>query len=69
MAIILFREERLERQAGGAALYVREQVECIKLHLGVIAEQVVSLLERMKGWANIGHTAVGVYCRPPNQEE
>lgn len=45
---------------------MREQLECVELHLGMNAEQVESLLERIKGWDNIGDTVVGVYYRPPN---
>jgi len=32
-------------------------------------EQVESVRVRIKGQANIGDTVVGVYCRPPSQEE
>lgn len=32
---ILFRIDRLVRLGGGVAFYVREQLESIKLHLGV----------------------------------
>jgi len=31
---VLFRKERLGKGSGGVALYVREQLECIELHLG-----------------------------------
>lgn len=39
---IFFREDRSEKQGGGVALHVREQLECIKLYSG-IDEQVESL--------------------------
>jgi len=31
----LFRKDRPVRQGGGIALYMREQLECIELHLGM----------------------------------
>ena len=34
----LFRKDRPTRQGGGVALYVREQLECIELCLGVDEE-------------------------------
>ncbi|GAB0208991.1 hypothetical protein GRJ2_003364800 [Grus japonensis] len=64
---ILFRKDRPARQGGGVVLYVREQLECIELRLGV--DEVESLWVRMKGQANMGDTVVGVYYRPPDQEE
>ncbi|GAB0209615.1 hypothetical protein GRJ2_003427200 [Grus japonensis] len=66
---VLFRKDRTARRGGGVALYVREQLECIKLCLSVDEEQVESLWVRMKGQANMGDTVVGVYYRPPDQEE
>ncbi|GAB0210277.1 hypothetical protein GRJ2_003493500 [Grus japonensis] len=64
-----FRKDRPTRQGGGVALYVREQLECIELRLGVDEEQVESIWVRIKGQANINDTVVGVYYRPPDQEE
>jgi len=52
--------EWVARRCGGVALYVREQLKCIELHIGVNDEKVESLWVRIKGWANIGDTAVGV---------
>jgi len=48
---------------------VREQLECIKLGLGADEEGVESLRVRIKGQAHIGDVIVGVYYRPPDQEE
>lgn len=48
-----------------AAFYVR--VECIKLCLGV--DEEVSRQVTIKGQANMDDTVVGVYFRPPDQEE
>ncbi|GAB0206453.1 hypothetical protein GRJ2_003110900 [Grus japonensis] len=66
---VLFRKDRPARRGGGVALYVREQLECIELRLGVDEERVESLWVRIKGQANMGDTVVGVYYRPPDQEE
>ncbi|GAB0209016.1 hypothetical protein GRJ2_003367300 [Grus japonensis] len=40
---VLFRKDRPARRGGGVALYVREQLECIEIHIGVDEEQVESL--------------------------
>jgi len=48
---------------------VREKLECIDLCLGVDEERVKSLQVRVKGQANMGDMVVGVYYRPPDQEE
>ena len=53
---VLLRKDRPARQGGGVALYVREQLECIKLHLGVNDDGVESLWVRIKGQANMGDT-------------
>ncbi|GAB0209089.1 hypothetical protein GRJ2_003374600 [Grus japonensis] len=66
---VLFRKDRPARRGGGVALYVREQLECIELRVGVDEERVESLWVRMKGQANMGDTVVGDYYRPPDQEE
>ncbi|GAB0202653.1 hypothetical protein GRJ2_002730900 [Grus japonensis] len=66
---VLFRKDRPARRGGGVALYVREQLECIELCLGVDEERVKSLWVRIKGQANMGDTVVGVYYKPPDQEE
>ena len=65
----LFRKDRPTRRGGRVALYVREQLECIELGLGANEEQVESLWVRIKGQAHTGDITVGVYYRPPDQEE
>ena len=65
----LFRKGRPARRGGGVALYVREQLECIELCLGVEGEQVESLWVKNKGQANMGDTVVGICYRPHDQEE
>jgi len=56
-------------RGGGVPLYVREQLECIELGLGADAERVESLWVRIKGQAHTGDITVGVYYRPPDQEQ
>jgi len=48
---------------------VREQLECIELCLGVDEERANSLWVRIKGQAHKRDSAVGLYYRPPDQEE
>lgn len=64
----LLRKDRSERRGGGVTLYVREQLENIKLYPGT-NKQVESLWMRIKGQANMGDTVLGVQYRPPKQEE
>jgi len=65
----LFRKDRPTRRGGGVALYVREQQECIELCLGADEKRVESLWFRIKGQSHMGDDIVGVYYRPPDQEE
>ena len=58
--MVMFFLRKIGQQDSGVALYVREQLKCIELHIGVNDEKVESLWVRIKGWANIGDTAVGV---------
>jgi len=44
----LFRKDRLGRQGGGVALYVREELECMELCLGMDGEPTESLRVRIK---------------------
>jgi len=64
-----FRKDRPKRRGGGVALYVKEQLECIELCLGTDEEGVESLRARIKGQSYMGDIIVGVYYRPPDQEE
>jgi len=48
---------------------VREQLEYIEFCLGADEEQVENLRVRIKRQAHRGDTVVGVYYRPPDQEE
>jgi len=63
-----FRKDRPTRRGGGDALYVREQLECIELCLGVDEEQAERLRVRIKGQAHTGDIIVGVCYRPPDQD-
>jgi len=59
----LFRKDRPTRRGGGVALYVRVQLECIELCLGV-DEGVEIIWVRIKGQPLMGDVIVGVYYRP-----
>jgi len=65
----LFRKDRPTRRGGGVALFVREQLGCIELGLRADEKGVESLWVRIKGQAHTGDIMVGVYYRPPHQEE
>jgi len=62
-------KDRPTRRGGGVALYVKEKLECIELSLEADEERVESLWVRIKGQAHMGDITVGVYYRPPDQEE
>ena len=64
-----YRKDRPTGRAGAVVLCVREQLERIELCLGADEELVESLWVRIKGQAYMGVTVVGVYYRPPDQEE
>jgi len=65
----LFRKDRPTRRGGGVALYVREQLKSTELCLGAGEKRVESLWVRIKGESHMGDIIVGVYYRPPDQEE
>jgi len=65
----LFRKDRPTRRAGGVALYLREQLECIELWLGTDEEGLESLWVKIKGQPHMGDVIVGVYYRSPDQNE
>jgi len=65
----LFRKDRPTSRGGGVALYVKEQLDCIELCLWAEEEGVESLWVRIKGQPHVGDVIVGVYYRPPDQEE
>ncbi|GAB0199842.1 hypothetical protein GRJ2_002449600 [Grus japonensis] len=62
----LFRRDRQGRRGGGVALYVTEGLDCTELSVG--NSTVESLWVRFKGQANKGDVIVGVYYRPPSQD-
>jgi len=65
----LFRKDRERRRGGGVSLYVKEQLECMGLLLGMDEEPNESLWLRIKGRAWTGDITVGVCYRPPDQDE
>ncbi|KAJ7426117.1 mitochondrial fission process protein 1 [Willisornis vidua] len=62
----LFRRDRQGRRGRGVALYVTEGLECMELTAG--NGTVESLWGRMKRQTNNVDVTVGVYYRPPSQD-
>ena len=48
---------------------MREKLHCIEYCPGADEQLVESLWVRIKGQAGMGYTVVGVYYRPPDQDE
>ncbi|PKU44374.1 mitochondrial fission process protein 1 [Limosa lapponica baueri] len=65
----LFRKDRLGRRGGGVALYVKDQLECVELHLGTDEDMTESLWVKIKGSTGAGDVTVGVCYRPPDQSD
>jgi len=65
----LFRKDRQGRRGGGVALYVKDQLECMELRLGMDEEPTESLWVKIKGRTGTGNITVGVCYRPPDQDE
>jgi len=64
-----FRKDRQGRQGGGVALYVKDQLECMEICLGMDEEPMESLRVKIKGRAGTGDIRLGVCYRPPEQDE
>jgi len=66
----LFRKDRQGRRGeGGVALFVKDQLECMELCLGMDEEPTESLWFKIKGRAGTGDITVGVCYRAPDQDE
>jgi len=65
----LFRRDRRGRKGGGVALYIEKTLQSEELSLKNNHEQVESLWVRIGERGNKGNLLVGVYYRPPDQEE
>jgi len=65
----LFRKDRQGRRGGSVALYVKDQLECMELRLGLDEEPMESLWVKIKGRTGLGDITVGVCYRPPDQDE
>jgi len=65
----LFGKDRRGRRGGGVALYVNDQLECMKLRLGMDEEPIKSLWVKIKGRARTGDIIVGVCYRPSDKED
>lgn len=64
-----FRKDRSATWGGRLAHYVRQQLECVEFCLGMSDEPMESLSVRIKEQASTGEVIVGIYYRPPEQEE
>ena len=54
---------------GGVTLYVKDQLECMELCLGLDEEPMESLWVKIKGRAGTGDITVGVCYQSPDQHE
>lgn len=62
-----YRLFRKDRQRGGVAFPVNDQMESMEFHLGMDEQQPESSWVRIKGRAGIGDIIVGVQGRPLNR--
>jgi len=62
----LFKRDRQGRKGGGVALYVKKECECVEIH---DVDRIESLWLSIKLKASKSDIIVGVYYRPPNQDE
>jgi len=65
----LFRRDRRRRRGGGIALYIKKTLQSEELSLKNNHQQVKSLWVGIGERGNKGNLVVGVYYRPPDQEE
>ncbi|PKU32961.1 mitochondrial fission process protein 1 [Limosa lapponica baueri] len=65
----LFRRNRQGRRGGGVAVDAKTSTDCTELSLKNSNVQVKSLWVKIRNQAKKGNFVVGVYYRPPNQEE
>ena len=66
--VLQWRDTGSLEEEGGLALYVREQLECMKLCLGMEEELMESIWVGTNERTGKGDVIVGVYSRPPDQE-
>ena len=59
--------DRAGEVGGGVAMYVKQGLDCVELQVG--DGKVESLWVRIKGLTNKGDVVVGVYYRPPGQDD
>lgn len=64
----LFRKDRQRKSGGSVALYINDQLQLMKLHVGMDEELTESLRFRVKGKAG-GDIVVGFCYRLPDQED
>jgi len=63
----LFGRDRQGKRGGGVALYVRDYFDCMELN--DCDDKIECLLVKMRWKANKADILLGVYYRPPNQDE
>lgn len=56
-------------RGGSVALYIKDHLEFMELHLGIDKELSESLWVSVKGMAGEGDTVVGVCYKLPDEEE
>lgn len=69
VAVEGYRPFRKDRQRGGVALYMREQLESMELCLGMDEEPAECLWVWIKGRTGQSDIIAGVCSRPPDQDE
>ncbi|PKU27961.1 hypothetical protein llap_21735 [Limosa lapponica baueri] len=65
----LFRKDKQGRRGGDVTLYVKDQLECMELCLGMDEEPTESLWVKIKQRAGTGDVTAGVCYRPPDLED
>ncbi|GAB0210050.1 hypothetical protein GRJ2_003470800 [Grus japonensis] len=63
------RDMELLERGGGIALYAKNGIDCMELSLKNSNVQVESLWVKIRDQGNKGNFVVGVYYKPPGQEE
>ena len=69
LSLALLQEGQEVKTRRGSTLYVREQLECMELCLGIEEEPTESSLVSIKERTGKGDIILGVCYRPPDQEE
>ena len=65
----LFCRDRQGRRGGGVALYIKENLECIKVNYGDCDCSIECLWVKVKGVISKQELTVGICYRPPNHDD